>query len=174
MGIKIEESVEETIEQTVASLGYMIEYVEFVKEGENHILRIVLDKPEGIVDIEGCELVSRTVEDMVDTLITKEYVLEVSSPGVERQLKNIKLYRKYISYPVYLKLYQKIEEGKEITGILQAVTENNSIVLTLDSGKEIEIPIENITTAHTIYDFGEALKAKKQVNLNQLNKFNKK
>jgi ribosome maturation factor RimP len=115
---KVVENVEEKISSKVNELGFEIEYVEFVKEGDNNILRIVLDKPNGTISIDDCELVSRAVEDDIDKLVKTEYVLEVSSPGLERQLKNIKLYKKYTGENINVKLFKKNEIGKEFECIL--------------------------------------------------------
>ena len=93
--MKVEVKVEELIEPIVKKLGFEIEYVEFVKEGSNNVLRVVIDKIGEKMWVEDCENVSRAIEDIVDKNINQEYVLEVSSPGLERQLKNIKLYKKY-------------------------------------------------------------------------------
>lgn len=174
MGMKIDTLVEEKIDSTVKDLGFEIEYVEYVKEANNYVLRIVLDKTNGTVDVDECEKVSRAVEGIVDTVIKNEYVLEVSSPGIERQLKNVKLYKKYIGNEIYVKLFKKIEYGKELTGILISVDdENNSITLKMENN-DVTINLNDITTAHTVYDFSKDLKDSKPVNLNQLNKFNKK
>ncbi|MDD3304146.1 MAG: ribosome maturation factor RimP [Clostridia bacterium] len=174
MGVKIEHSVEEKIEPIVKELDFDIEYVEYVNEGGNNILRIVLDKSNGTIDVDECEKVSRAVENTVDTLIKNEYVLEVSSPGIERQLKNIRLYKKYTSQEIFVKLYQKTEYGKEITGILTNVNENDNTITVSINGKDIVLKLEEITSAHTVYDFSKDLKDAKPVNLNKLNKFNKK
>ena len=168
---KVVENVEEKISSKVNELGFEIEYVEFVKEGDNNILRIVLDKPNESVSIEDCELVSRSVEDDIDKLIKTEYVLEVSSPGLERQLKNIKLYKKYIGYNIYVKLFKKNEIGKEFECILENVNEENESIIIKNEDKTIEIKLEEISSAHTVFDFQDTLKEKKPVNLNKLNKF---
>ena len=168
---KVVENVEEKISSKVNELGFEIEYVEFVKEGDNNILRIVLDKPNESVSIEDCELVSRSVEDDIDKLIKTEYVLEVSSPGLERQLKNIKLYKKKIGYNIYVKLFKKKEIGKEIECILENVNEENESIIIKNEDKTIEIKLEEISSAHTVFDFQDTLKEKKPVNLNKLNKF---
>ncbi len=174
MGIKIEEKVKSVIKEKIEQNGFEIEYVEFVKEGENDILRVVLDRLNSSVDVDDCEKISRLIEDDVDSLISKEYILEVSSPGVERQLKNIDLYEKYLGSEIFVKLYKKIEEGKEITGVLEKVDrKNNTVSLKIDK-KIIDLELSQITSAHTVYDFEGALKEKKPVNLNKLNKFNKK
>ena len=170
---KLEQKVEEKISSKINELGYEIEYVEFVKAGDNNILRIVLDKKDGVVDIDGCELVSRSVESDIDTLISKEYVLEVSSPGIERDIKNIKLYKKYLGYEVAIKLYKKHEKyGKELTGILNTV--NDEEINLKVSEDIVTLKITDISSAHTVYDFSNSFKNGDNVNLNKLNKFNKK
>lgn len=174
MGLKIESVVEEKITSTISKLGFEIEYVEYVKEANNYILRIVLDKPSGTVDVDECEKVSRAVEDIIDTIIKNEYVLEVSSPGIERQLRNIRLYKKYVGKEIYVKLFKKIEYGKELIGILKDVNEENNSITLKNNEFEVVINLEEITSAHTVYDFSNDLKGSKPVNLNKLNKFNKK
>ena len=148
MNKKVEELVEEKIASKVNKEGFEIEYVEFVKEGDNNILRIVLDKPSGSVDVDECEKISRLVEDDVDRVISKEYVLEVSSPK-----KN----EKY---------------GKEITGILKKVSDGTIFIEC--NGDIAKLNIADVANAHTVYDFSECFKQKDNVNLNKLNKFNKK
>lgn len=171
---KVVENISEKITLKINQLGFEIEYIEFVKEGENNILRIVLDKPNGTVSIDDCELVSRSVEADIDKLINIEYVLEVSSPGLERQLKNIKLYKKYIGEKIYIKLFKKNKLGKEFECILENVNEENKSINVKIQNNIFEVSLPEISSAHTVFDFQETLKEKNPVNLNKLNKFNKK
>jgi len=168
---KVVEIVEEKISSKVNEMGFEIEYVEFVKEGDNNILRIVLDKPNGSISIDDCELVSRSVEDDVDKLVKAEYVLEVSSPGLERQLKNIKLYKKYTGENINIKLFKKNEIGKEFECILESVNEENESISVKVEDKTFEINLSDISSAHTVFDFQDSLKEKNPVNLNKLNNF---
>ena len=169
MSLKEEKLVEEEIKEKVNNLGFEIEYVEDIIEGGKNIIRIVLDK-DGIVSIDDCELVSRTIEDDIDKLIKKEYVLEVSSPGLERQLKNIRLYKKYTGKEIFVKLFKKIDGKKEFIGILESVDEENSIISIKVDGKVININVAEISSAHTTFDFDSSIKQSK-VNLNELKKF---
>lgn len=162
-------NIEKIIIPKIEEEGFEIEYVEFVKEGDNNILRVVIDNPNGNVAIDDCEKISRKIEDDIDKNIDKEYVLEVSSAGLERQLKNIKLFEKYIESEVYIKLYKKIDDKKEITGILKSVNDNNIVIESLE--KEYIFNIKDIAVAHTIYDFDNAFKNKDNVNINKLKKF---
>ena len=163
------DNIEKIIIPKIQEEGFEIEQVEFVKEGDNNILRVVIDNPNGNVAIDDCEKISRKIEDDIDKNIDKEYVLEVSSAGLERQLKNIKLFEKYIESEVYIKLYKKIDDKKEITGILKSVNDNNIVIESLE--KEYIFNIKDIAVAHTIYDFDNAFKNKDNVNINKLKKF---
>lgn len=163
------DNIEKIIIPKIEEEGFEMEYVEFVKEGDNNILRVVIDNPNGNVAIDDCEKISRKIEDDIDKNIDKEYVLEVSSAGLERQLKNIKLFEKYIGSEVYVKLYKKLDDKKEITGILKSVNDNNIVIESLE--KEYIFNIKDIAVAHTIYDFDNAFKNKDNVNINKLKKF---
>ena len=150
---KLTDNIESKIRDDVESLGYEIEYVEYVKEGENKILRIVIDKANVSLTTDDCEIVSRKVEEKIDSIMAKDeaYVLEVSSPGLERALKNNKLYKKYIGNNVRIKLYKKIEESKELIGTLLE-SEDDYIVLLVED-KKIKIERENISCGNTVYEF---------------------
>lgn len=163
------DNIEKIIIPKIEEEGFEIEYVEFVREGDNNILRVVIDNPNGNVAIDDCEKISRKIEDDIDKNIDKEYVLEVSSAGLERQLKNIKLFEKYIGSEIYVKLYKKLDDKKEITGILKSVNDNNVVIESLE--KEYIFNIKDIAVAHTIYDFDNAFKNKDNVNINKLKKF---
>lgn len=153
MNLKILENLENDIVNIAKKLGFDIEYIEFVKENIGNVFRVVLDKENGIVSIDDCEVVSRALEEVVDKKIDVEYVLEVSSPGVERQLKNIKLYKKYEGKDIFVKMYKKQEYGKEFEANLQKVNLEDEIVTLLISGVSYDINLKDIASAHTVYNF---------------------
>lgn len=150
---KLTDKVEENINDVVLSLGLELEYTELVKEGGNSIYRVVIDKPGFKVSIEDCESLSRLIEDTVDKFVNvKEgYVLEVSSAGLERELKNIKLYKKYVGYDVRVKLFKKVNDEKELEAKLVSA-DAERIALEKD-GEKICVEYSNIAHANTIYDF---------------------
>ena len=172
MKLKLEDKIENEIKDIINELGLEIEYIEFTKEDGNTILKIVIDKLNDVVNIEDCGKVSRAIEEKICEIVDIEYILEVSSPGLERQLKNISLYKKYLNSEIYIKLYKKIEIGKELVGILISIDEENSNITLKVSDKEITINLKDIATAHTTFDFDEHLKNNdKKINLNKLGKF---
>lgn len=151
---KLIDNVEEKITGTVNKLGYEIEYTEYVKEGENKIFRVVIDKENVSLTTEDCEKVSRAIEDDVDKLMKDEaYVLEVSSPGLERQLKNTRLFNKYLGSKIFLKLFKKVEDKKELEGILKSA-DDEKIELEVEENV-IWIERKNIACANTVYEFWE-------------------
>ena len=170
--MKVETKVENAIDSIVKEQGFEIEYVEFVKEGSNNVLRVVIDKPNEKMWVDDCEKVSRAIEDTVDKNIEQEYVLEVSSPGLERQLKTIRLYKKYIGKEAHVKLYKKLDDLKEFNAVIENVNEEDEIItFTLEDGNSKELSLKEIATAYTTYDFDAVLKGNTDnVNLNKLNK----
>ena len=152
---RLTDSIEAKITPDVEALGYEIEYTDSVKEGEAKIFRVVIDKESSSLTTDDCEIVSRKIETTVDSLMAKDeaYVLEVSSPGLERALKNNKLYKKYIGNNVRIKLYKKVEDVKELEGTLIESEEEYIVLLVED--KQIKIERENIACGNTVYEFWE-------------------
>ena len=150
---KLTDNIEAKIRGDVEALGYEIEYTEYVKEGDNKIFRVVIDKEATSLTTDDCEVVSRKIEDTVDSLMAKDeaYVLEVSSPGLERALKNNKLYKKYIGNNVRIKLYSKVEDSKELEGVL--VESEEEYIILLVENKQIRIERDNIACGNTVYEF---------------------
>lgn len=128
--------------------------VEYVKEGANWYLRAYIDKAGGIT-VDDCEAVSRELSDLLDVedFIPDAYILEVSSPGLGRQLKKEKDFKRSIGEEVEVKLYKGIEllnekgkkvKVKEIFGYLREYDEETVTVEIEDeslviSRKEIAI-----------------------------------
>ena len=81
---KLTDSIHTAIEPDVESLGYTVEYVENVKEGESKILRVVIDKENTSLTTDDCEIVSRKIEDKVDSLMKDEMYIRATFhvPGI--------------------------------------------------------------------------------------------
>lgn len=124
-----EAKTEQLLEPIVTQFGVEVYDVEFVKEGNEWYLRAYIDKPEG-VNILDCENVSRALSDALDAndFISEGYILEVSSPGLGRQLKKDRHFAKSIDKEIDIKLYKAIDKQKEFTGVLKAFDENQLVV----------------------------------------------
>lgn len=139
-----EKKVEALVLSIVEEKNFELVDVEFVKEGPNWYLRIYIDK-EGGVDINDCEYVSRTLEAKLDEAdpIEQAYILEVSSPGIDRPLKKESDFVKYAGEIVDVKLYKAFEGSKEYQGALKGL-ENNIVTITDENGKDISFDRKDI------------------------------
>jgi ribosome maturation factor RimP len=105
-----EAKTEALLKPVAAKFGVEIYDVEYVKEGSDYILRAYIDK-ENSVSINDCEAVSRALSELLDEndFIGDAYILEVSSPGLGRQLKKDKHLDKSIGAKVEVKTYKVLE-----------------------------------------------------------------
>lgn len=116
------EIVAELVKPIVEEMGLTLWDVRFVKEGAMWYLRIFIDKPSGVT-IEDCENVTRAVDKPLDELdpIEQNYCLEVSSPGIERELLREEHFDAFLGAPVMIKLHRPDENGvREYKGTLIA------------------------------------------------------
>ena len=155
---KITEIVEEITADFLAENGLELYNSEFVKEGKDWFLRVYIDrqqeeetedKEEVYVSTDDCEKVSRFLSKELDRLdpIEQNYYLEVSSPGLDRELIKEKDFIRFCGRLVDISLYKAIDGKKTYQGILKGLTEDNSIVITDEKEEEIEFPREQVAKA---------------------------
>ncbi len=147
--------VTEALTPVINELGYEVWDIEYVKEGADFFLRFTIDSDDGI-DIEDCEKVHRTIDPLLDEIdpIEDAYHLEVSSPGLERDLKYDWHFDVCAGEKVELRLFAPLESKpgvKSYTGILKGY-EDSTIILDLN-GEELKIPHSAVSKAKTVYDF---------------------
>ena len=134
---EIVERVEELVPPIIDENDFELVDVEYVKEGANWSLRVYADKDGGIT-IDDCVLISRALEQKLDEedFIQDAYILEVSSPGLGRQLKKDKDFKRSLGEKVECKLFKAINKQKEFEGILKDFTEE-TITLGIDEAEQI-------------------------------------
>ena len=100
-------------------LGLMLWDVRFVKEGATWYLRFIIDKEEG-VGIDDCVAMSRRMDKLLDAAdpVPQSYVLEVKSPGIERELTRPEHFAVMMGWPVTVKLYRPMDGVREFAGEL--------------------------------------------------------
>ncbi len=133
-------------------LGYILWDVEYVKEGSEWYLRITIDSEQGI-NIEDCERVHRAIDPILDEAdpIECAYRLEVSSPGIERELRTEDHIYACMGWEVEAKLYSQVNGSKQHRGFISSYEDG---VLTLESAVgEVKIERKNIGSLRTYYDF---------------------
>ena len=137
----------------VETKGFELVDVEWVKEGANWYLRAYIDKENGIT-VDDCEEVSRALSDLLDEedFISENYILEVSSPGLDRPLKKEKDFARSIGKDVEIRLYKAIDKQKEFTGTLTSY-DADSVTITMEDGSERTFEKSGIALIRLAFDF---------------------
>ncbi len=149
--------VKRLAEPIALELGYEIWDVEYVKEGADYYLRITIDSPEGIT-IDDCEKMHRAIDPVLDEEdpIEDFYHLEVSSTGIERELKTDRHIEASVGWDVEVKLYAPIDGAKVFMGELLPLGENREVRILCDpNGEEKSFPRAAVASLRTRYDFDD-------------------
>lgn len=148
MANRVEEAVEKIAEEILAGTDYELVDVEYVKE-RDWFLRIYIDK-EGGVGLDDCQEVSGLLDEKIEKLgiLNDRFILEVSSPGLDRALKKEKDFKREMGKKVDITLYKPINGEKNITGVLTGYAEN---VITIDETREF--PLKDVALVRLHIDF---------------------
>ncbi len=140
----------ELIEPLVESKGFELVKLEY-SSGKQGKLDLYIDR-EGGVTIDHCELISNAVSDLLDyhDPISHAYALEVSSPGIERPLTKKEHFERFAGEKIKVKTSEEIEGRKKFSGTLVG-TSGDDIIVTLEEGREQEIPLKLIAKANLWY-----------------------
>jgi ribosome maturation factor RimP len=127
--------------------------VEFVKEGSDWILRVFLENKNGDLTIEECENVSRALSAVLDEEdpIDDKYILEVSSPGLERPLKSEADFQRFKGELIAVTTYKKIDGQKEFIGNLIDY-KDGKIMIELKDGKKVELERKIVARANLTFE----------------------
>lgn len=149
---KVTDVVENLIRPVVEGMGIMIWDIEFIKEGGEHYLRVFIDK-EGGISIDDCEMVSRAIDPLLDEAdpIDHSYILEVSSPGIERVLKRPGDFERFMGEKVEVRLFSAAFGKKIHRGLLSGYS--NGDVTIDEDGEPRTYQAANISRVKTLFDF---------------------
>ncbi|MCG8484547.1 MAG: ribosome maturation factor RimP [Clostridia bacterium] len=144
---KVVDVVKEILRDFLEANGYMLFNIEYQKEGKDWILRVYIDNEEESISIEDCEKVSIFLGKELDErdIIDKKYMLEVSSPGIDRPLLKDSDYEKYKGRIVDVFLYKSLNGEKIITGELGGLIDDEILVKDEKTNEELKISRELIS-----------------------------
>ena len=147
------QTVRELAEPIAEELGVWIWDVEFVKEGARRVLRITIDSEEGVT-IDHCEQMHRAMDPILDEAdpIEEAYYLEVSSPGIERELKTEEHILACEGWDVEVRLYAPLNGSKLFRGVLLESGENGEVRIDA-SGTVMEFPKNGVAKLQTYFEF---------------------
>lgn len=146
----IRETVLELIEPTVTELGYSIWDVTYSKIGADYHLEITIDS-EGGINIDDCERVHRAIDPLLDEAdpIESFYYLDVSSPGIERELNRPEHISASLGARVEAKLFAQRDGKKSLVGILREF--DGECVGIEENGEIQKISRSDISKLHTVF-----------------------
>lgn len=124
-----EKLLTQLIQPVIEDMGFVLWGVEYMPQKKNAILRVFIDHENGI-GVDDCANCSREISGLleVEDPIKSAYVLEVSSPGIDRVLFSANQFSQYIDEKVQVKLAQPVDGARNVKGIIKAV-ENDQIVV---------------------------------------------
>lgn len=149
--VKVNPDLQGQIKTLVESMGYEFVGCEMQSQGRQTLFRIYADKIGGIT-AGDCSRISHQMSAMMDVEdpVPGRYILEVSSPGIDRPLFELDHYRRFIGERVKVKLVVPVGQRRQYTGLLKSV-EGEAVHLLVDgSEQEVELPFSNIEKGNLI------------------------
>jgi ribosome maturation factor RimP len=147
---KIIDKLRPVVIDILSQLGLELFDITLRRERRKLVLRVVIDDPENYVSIRQCEIVSSQIGNYLDEadLIDSSYILEVSSPGLDRPLREIKDYNRFVGR--LAKIWLK--DGKVLVGNIKETTEN-TVSIELKNGEIITFSFDQIKKGKLEIDF---------------------
>ena len=148
---KIDPELHERLSVLVDSMGYELVGCELLPMGGKKMFRLYIDGPNG-VSLDDCSRVSHQISALMDVEdpFQSRYVLEVSSPGIDRPLFELKHFERFVGSEIKLRLYAPIAKRKQYKGTLVRVVGEDIYLVVEGSAQEIVIPFSAIERANVI------------------------
>lgn len=153
MSVKTQ-SLTDLIEPVVNAFGLDLWGLQYSSSGAHAaLLRVFIDSAEG-VDVEDCAKVSRQLSAVLDVEdpISGKYILEVSSPGLDRPLFTLQQYQQFVGETIKLKLNRSINKRKKFKAYLRSVDEQKQLIEIECDGESLQIEFINIDKANVLGD----------------------
>ena len=147
------EELRKSIDPIVTSLKYSLWGVELISKKNGFLIRVYIDCQDGFISVVDCEKVTRQLLDFfeVENFELGDYVLEVSSPGLDRPLFNLDNYQAMVGEEARVTLFSPFDGKRNVTGIIKG-TEGFDVVLIADN-EEVVIPISCIKKAKIVPNY---------------------
>ena len=154
----IEAGIRQIAKDAAAESGVEFVHTEILGSKRNMTVRVYIDKPGGVT-LEDCSIVSKRMEAVLDAddLIPSAYLLEVSSPGLERELYSIEDFARFIGQRVKVKLSEAISGQKVFIGNIAKV-EGSEIAIEEKTRGVISFPYDKVVKANLRVDLSQEFK----------------
>ncbi len=153
---KIDPVLHERLATLINSMGYELVGCEIQSSSRQTLFRIYIDKEGTGVTANDCSLVSRQVSAMFDVEepLSGRYLLEVSSPGIDRPLFELDHYRRFVGKQIRIRLYTAINGQRQYRGELERVEGEDLYILVTGSEQALKVPFSTIDKGNLIGDIG--------------------
>ena len=144
--------VTDLIESILLELGFVLVDVDYLSEHGKWVLRIYMDKADGVT-IDDCAKISGELGDLIDIkdIVRHEYVLEVSSPGLNRPLKKEADFYRVVGKKIKVKMKMPVNGRRNFSGYLKDVCDH--IIFIEDEGGLVTLSWPEIDKASLVYEF---------------------
>ena len=155
VSIDVDSQIWTIAQEVVSGLGFELVDIELTGNRSQQLIRIFIQKPEGIL-LSDCVAVSRELGELFDdkNVIENSYRLEVSSPGIERPLRKVQDFERYVGHRVRIRLKSKQEGKRRIVGKIVEV-DDNMIRIISKNGQKASFSLADITKANLDVDWGK-------------------
>ncbi len=156
------EALTQLLQPVVAGLGYELVGVEWCADTRGRrVLRVYIDVEDGVT-VDDCEIVSQQISALLDVEdpIPGSYLLEVSSPGLDRPLFTLDHYRRFVGHRVRLNLSQPRAGRRRFSGVIEGVAGDRIRLRTVDG--LVSLPFEDIDKARLVPDYQAIMKGRRQ------------
>ena len=145
--------VEELVTPVLDNLGLELVEREYLQDRGRWVLRLYIDRDNIPVTITDCETASRSLEAVLDVegVIPEHYVLEVSSPGLNRPLRRPKDFERFAGSQIELTAKQGLEGRRHFSGLLKGLKEK--FIVIQNSDEEFLVPLDDLKKAKIKYQF---------------------
>jgi len=153
----IEQRIKDIATKAAKENGVEFVHLHIAGRKRNQVVRVFADK-EGGITIDDCSKVSRSIEAVMDAddFMPGSYVLEVSSPGLDRELYSLADFKKFAGEAAKVKLKEEVDGPKALNGRIVSVDGNN-IVFEDRSAGEVSFSYDSVKKANLKVDLGQEL-----------------
>lgn len=144
------EQITALVTPAIEAMGFVVVQVKLMDTHKSRLLQIMAERPEGGIGVDECAQISHQVSAILDVedIISGEYRLEISSPGIDRPLVKRPDYEKYAGHLAKIETVLPIQGRKRFTGNIVRV-ENDDVVLKVDNA-DVRLPLADIQAAKLV------------------------
>lgn len=149
------DKIREVVTPPTEGAGYELVDVEWKREQSGWVCRVFIDRPDRGISHEDCERVSRELSAVLDVhdVIPQAYSLEVSSPGLDRPLRTVAHFSRFVGKKARVRMRQGVEGRRNFSGTIVGVSGGHALVEV--EGQEFALPVADIERANLVFELNK-------------------